>query len=378
MMKHLYISILIALFSLGLSSCIEIPRQVIGTAPEIDGLSSMITTVGARANLLEGVTAFDLEDGDITSSITIKNMSELPILNNVFTFDGVYSITYEIIDSDLNVITYFRTLIISLEGLNCVNLYENMTMTFCDDFENATRPNAFGVDLDKWTFQLGDGSQYGIPGWGNNEAQFYQEQNSFVKDSLLHIEAKQESVGRFNYTSSRLITRGKFFQTYGRFEARIALPLATGMWPAFWLLPENSPYGGWAASGEIDIMEAKGRFPSEASGAIHFGGAWPRNTYKSETYSFPRNTSIADFNTYAIEWRENSIKWFYNDVMFYEETEWFSENGPYPAPFNTDFHMILNLAIGGNFDGGQLPSNSDFNSPLYMKVDYVRVFSFDD
>ena len=228
-MKRLYISILIVLFSLGLSSCIEIPRQVIGTAPEIDGLSSMITTVGARANLLEGVTASDLEDGHITSSITIKNTSELPILNNVFTFDGVYSITYEIIDSDLNVITYFRTLIISLEGLNCVNLYENMTMTFCDDFENATRPNAFGVDLDKWTFQLGDGSQYGIPGWGNNEAQFYQEQNSFVKDSLLHIEAKLESVGRFNYKSSRLITRGKFFQTNGRFEARIALPLATGM-----------------------------------------------------------------------------------------------------------------------------------------------------
>ena len=377
-MKRLYISTLIVLFSLGLSSCIEIPRQVIGTAPEINGLSSMITTVGARANLLEGVTAFDLEDGDITSSITIKNMSELPILNNVFTFDGVYSITYEIIDSDLNVITYFRTLIISLVGLNCVNLYENMTMTFCDDFENATRPNAFGVDLDKWTFQLGDGSQYGIPGWGNNEAQFYQEQNSFVKDSLLHIEAKLESVGRFNYTSSRLITRGKFFQTYGRFEARIALPVATGMWPAFWLLPENSPYGGWASSGEIDIMEAKGRFPSEASGAIHFGGAWPRNTYKSETYNFPRNTSIADFNTYAIEWRENSIKWFYNDVMFYEETEWFSENGPYPAPFNTDFHMILNLAIGGAFDGGRLPSNSDFNTPLFMKVDYVRVFSFDN
>jgi beta-glucanase (GH16 family) len=377
-MKHLYVSILLSLFSILLSSCIEMPKQFIGFVPEMSGLTSIITTVGARANLLDGVTATDPEDGDITSSITIKNMSELPILNHVFTFDGVYSITYEVVDSDGNVVSYFRALIISLEGLNCVNLYENMTMTFCDDFENATRPNAYGIDLDKWTFQLGNGSQYGIPGWGNNEAQFYQEQNSFVKDSFLHIEAKRERVESLDYTSSRLITRNKFFQTYGRFEARIALPIATGMWPAFWLLPENSPYGGWAASGEIDIMEAKGRFPSEASGAIHFGGAWPRNTYKSETYTFPRNTSIADFNTYAIEWRENSIKWFYNDVMFYEETEWFSENGPYPAPFNTDFHMILNLAIGGNFDGGRLPSNSDFNTPLYMKVDYVRVFSFDD
>lgn len=375
-MKKIPILIILILNSLLLSSCIEMPNVVVGSLPEISGLEPIQTVIGSPVLLLENVTAYDLEDGDLTDNIQIINLLELPIFNDRYSFDGTYQVTYQVTDSDNNTVTYKRNLTIVLTSLNCINPYENMTLTFCDDFENPERPNSRGVDLDKWTFQIGDGTQFGIPGWGNNEAQFYKEENSFVQDSILHIEAKLEATQGYQYTSSRLITKGNFAQTYGRFEARIALPLGDGLWPAFWMLPENSPYGGWAASGEIDIMEARGRLPFEASAAIHFGGQWPDNQYVSETYRFPNNIRIDQFNTYAIEWEEGKITWFYNDEKFYEVTDWFSSNGPFPAPFNTDFHMLLNLAIGGNYDGGILPQSSVFNQPVYMKVDYVRVFSF--
>jgi beta-glucanase (GH16 family) len=378
-MKKIHIFILAFLSLIMLSSCtIPIGLSFIGNLPEISGLTTIETVIGSRVELLEGVFALDKEDGDVTQNIEIINLSELPILNNQFSFDGTYKIKYQVTDSDGNKVVYFRNLIIYLTSLNCINPYNDMTLTFCDDFENPSRPNSQGIDLDNWTFQIGDGTQYGIPGWGNNEAQFYKEENSFVEDSFLHIEAKLEATQGYQYTSSRLITKDNFSQMYGRFEARIALPLGDGLWPAFWMLPENSPYGGWAASGEIDIMEARGRLPYEASAAIHFGGQWPDNKYVSETYRFPNNIRIDQFNTYAVEWREDRITWFYNDIKFYEVTEWYSTNGPFPAPFNTDFHMILNLAIGGNFDGGRLPNSSIFSNPVYMKVDYVRVFSFNE
>lgn len=258
----------------------------------------------------------------------------------------------------------------------CEETFENKIISFCDDFDTNGENHFQGIDLSKWAFQEGDGSQYGIPGWGNNEAQFYRKENAFTENGYLHIQALNENFGGKNYTSSRLYTNTLFSQTYGRFEARIKLPLGSGFWPAFWLLPDNVDYGTWAASGEIDIMEAKGRLPFESSGAIHYGGQWPRNTYSYETYTFPEGQSIDQFHVYAIEWTEDKIQWYVNDVLFYETREWFSENGEYPAPFDTNFYLILNLAIGGVFDGGALPSAYLFEEDIYMLVDYVRVFQY--
>ena len=258
----------------------------------------------------------------------------------------------------------------------CEETYDDKIITFCDDFLANENANEYGVDTTKWAFQTGDGSQYGIPGWGNNEAQYYREENAFVEDGLLNIQLKNEGYGGKFYTSARLWTNNIFSQTYGRFEARIKLPLGDGLWPAFWLLPDNTTYGTWAANGEIDIMEARGRIPNEASGAIHYGGAWPNNVYSSETYTFPSGQTIHDFHVYAIEWTENKIQWFVNDQLYYETRDWYSENGPYPAPFNTDFYIILNLAVGGTFDGNILPDPAIFNSPVLMQVDYVKVFQY--
>ena len=258
----------------------------------------------------------------------------------------------------------------------CTETFDDKMITFCDDFESAENPNAQGVDLSKWAFQTGDGSQYGIPGWGNNEAQYYREENAFVEGGYLNIQLKNESFGGKGYTSARLWTNNIFSQTYGRFEASIKLPLGNGLWPAFWLLPDNTTYGTWAANGEIDIMEARGRLPYEASGAIHYGGQWPNNTYSSETYTFPSGQSINEFHTYAIEWEENVIRWYINDNLFYQTSDWYSENGAYPAPFDTSFYIILNLAVGGTFDGGQLPDASIFNEDVLMQLEYIRVFQY--
>lgn len=258
----------------------------------------------------------------------------------------------------------------------CDETFDDKVITFCDDFLANDNANDNGVDTTKWAFQTGDGSQYGIPGWGNNEAQYYREDNAYVEEGLLNIQLKNEAYGGKFYTSARLWTNNLFSQTYGRFEARIKLPLGDGLWPAFWLLPDNTTYGTWAANGEIDIMEAKGRIPNEASGAIHYGGEWPRNTYSYGTYTFPQGKSIHEFHVYAIEWTENKIQWFINDQLYYETTDWYSENGAYPAPFNTDFYIILNLAVGGTFDGNILPDPAIFNLPVLMQVDYVRVFQY--
>ena len=258
----------------------------------------------------------------------------------------------------------------------CTETFDDKMITFCDDFESADNPNAQGVDLSKWAFQTGDGSQYGIPGWGNNEAQYYREENAFVEGGYLNIQLKNEAFGGKGYTSARLWTNNIFSQTYGRFEASIKLPLGNGLWPAFWLLPDNTTYGTWAANGEIDIMEAKGRLPYEASGAIHYGGQWPNNTYSFGTYTFPSGQSINEFHTYAIEWEENVIRWYINDNLFYQTSDWYSENGAYPAPFDTSFYIILNLAVGGTFDGGQLPDASIFNEDVLMQLEYVRVFQY--
>ena len=258
----------------------------------------------------------------------------------------------------------------------CTETFDDKMITFCDDFESAENPNLQGVDLSKWAFQTGDGSQYGIPGWGNNEAQYYREENAFVEGGYLNIQLKYESFGGKGYTSARLWTNNIFSQTYGRFEASIKLPLGNGLWPAFWLLPDNTTYGTWAANGEIDIMEAKGRLPYEASGAIHYGGQWPNNTYSFGTHTFPLGQSINEFHTYAIEWEENVIRWYINDNLFYQTSDWYSENGAYPAPFDTSFYIILNLAVGGTFDGGQLPDASIFNEDVLMQLEYVRVFQY--
>ena len=227
------------------------------------------------------------------------------------------------------------------------------------------------VDDSRWSFQEGDGCPE-LCGWGNEELEWYQESNATVADGFLTITAKEEQVGGKNYTSARMRTIGKGDWTYGRFEVRAKMPVGKGLWPAIWMLPTDpSIYGLWAASGEIDIMEYVGDKPAEIFGTIHYGGAWPNNQFTSNTYTLDLSTFDADFHVYSVEWEPDEIRWYVDDELYATQTSWSSDGGAFPAPFDVDFHIILNVAVGGN-----LPGNPDATTtfPQSMVVDYVRVY----
>ncbi|WP_280770704.1 glycoside hydrolase family 16 protein [Salipaludibacillus daqingensis] len=245
-------------------------------------------------------------------------------------------------------------------------------LTWSDEFEGTE------LDTSKWKIDIGNGFYDGdewIDGWGNNEKQSYQEDNVRVEDGRLILEAREETVsdeqGEYDYTSGKVLTDELFSQAYGRFEASMKLPEGQGYWPAFWMMPQDDIYGGWAASGEIDIMENRGSETDKVGAAIHYGDVWPFNTYSAAEYDFPEGQSTTEFNEYSIEWEPGEIRWYVNDELYSTKTEWGTANGEYPAPFDQEFYLILNLAVGGWY-GGDPDGTTEF--PGQVEVDYVRVY----
>jgi beta-glucanase (GH16 family) len=362
----------------------EIPNQddndlpdIIGEAPVFINLEDKSYYLGDQFSALENVIVMDEEDGDISRLVVVMGIELLPLENNVFIDTGTYELTYLVMDSDLNVVTKTIEITITeyVELSACDYQREGYIITWCDDFTGiGENLNSNGVDLDKWGFQLGTGSQYGLNGWGNNEQQFYLSENAIVRDNQLIIEAKRETHGGMPYTSARLYTQHTFSQKYGRFEAMISLPVGEGLWPAFWLMPKDSVYGGWANSGEIDIMEARGRFPNEVSSAIHYGGQWPNNRYTTKDFYFPSGETIANNHLYAVEWDETEMRFYVNDIHYHTVTNWYNTGYDFPAPFDQQFYIILNLAVGGSFDGNRVPPASLFDEPVEMIVSFVRVY----
>ena len=223
-----------------------------------------------------------------------------------------------------------------------------------------------------WGFDIGTGYN----GWGNSEIQYYTDKNHKVADKVLTITAKKESMGGKQHTSSRIISKNKVHHTYGYIEARIALPLGTGMWPAFWMMPNDDYYGGWPRSGEIDIMEAKGRLPYISSSALHYT-IKESNDHTYSTHEYNHETPINKYHVYAVKWEEDNIYFYVDGNLNYQanKSTWqtYSDLGNDKAPFDKDFYIILNLALGGQFDDYQNPSDSDL--PAEMKIDYVRWFT---
>jgi beta-glucanase (GH16 family) len=243
-----------------------------------------------------------------------------------------------------------------------------LTLVWSDEFDGER------LDPETWFFQTGDGTDEGIPGWGNNELQFYLPDNAQLVDGKLVITAREEQLGAYRYTSARIITRDRVAVRYGRIEARIRLPGGQGIWPAFWMMPQDSVYGTWAASGEIDIVEAVnlgGAGGNRVFGTIHFGGEFPSNIFTGETYTVPTNVRD-EFHTYAIEWDPAEIRWYVDDVLYSVKNSWFSTGGAFPAPFDEAFYILFNVAVGGNLPG---PPNDSTVFPVAMEVDWVRVYS---
>ena len=290
---------------------------------------------------------------------------------------------------------YFSNqLFLGLTALIASVLLSQTTLAQCSKACNLVWQDEFNgnqVDDSKWEFQTGRGvigtgdpgtDDHGLWAWGNGELQTYETSNATVNNGHLTITAKKDDGGHA-YTSSRLRTKNKAEWTYGRIEMRAKLPTGQGLWPAFWMLPSNSPYGGWAASGEIDIMESKGRIPNTIHGTIHYGGEWCQagcNQYTGATFDTPTSPTD-DFYTYAVEWTTHEFRWYIKDdsgseTRYAKIGSWYSEQGTYPAPFDTDFHILLNLAVGGQFDNYLPPDSAAF--PSEFIVDYVRVYAFED
>ncbi len=253
-----------------------------------------------------------------------------------------------------------------------------LTLVWSDEFDGSA------LDPEVWFFATGRGEEAGLPpGWGNNELQYYLPDSAQVENGVLKITARRESFGGQPYTSARINTEDRFAFRYGRIEASIKLPGGQGLWPAFWMLSQDSPYGIWAATGEIDIVEAVnlGGVPrpdnpnaegggNEIFGTIFFGGEFPNQQSSSESY-VPSVNVTEDFHTYAVEWDVDEIRWYFDDTLYATQNSWFSTAAPFPAPFDQPFYILLNVAVGGNFPG--FP-DADTVFPATMEVDWVRVY----
>ena len=155
---------------------------------------------------------------------------------------------------------------------------------------------------------------------------------------------------------------------------RAKLPSGKGLWPAFWLLPQDDTYGTWAASGEIDVMEAVNLGDSGGNtiyGTLHYGGESPNNVFTDEQYTVATDATT-EFHDYALEWDETEMRWYVDGVLYAMQNSWYTASAAFPAPFDQPFYILINVAVGGNFPGAPHASTI---FPVSMEVDYVRVYS---
>ena len=229
---------------------------------------------------------------------------------------------------------------------------QNWQLVWSDEFTNVIGPN--------WVFETGTGNS----GWGNNELQYYRQENATIENGALVITAKKENFGDAEYTSARLKTQGLKSWTYGKIEARISLPSFQGSWPAFWMLGENITSVSWPACGEIDIMEHINT-SNEIHGTIH----WQDHNFQYAHYGIGTSINMSGYHTYWVEWDDKFIKWFIDGVQFHIVNIENGVNGT--SEFHNDFFILLNMAIGGNWPGFSVDATA---FPAKMYVDYVRVY----
>jgi beta-glucanase (GH16 family) len=241
------------------------------------------------------------------------------------------------------------------------------TLIWADEFEGTE------INPDNWTFEIGDGCDRDLCGWGNNELQYYTDrpENARVEDGRLIIEAKREipALEGYSYSSARMITKNKQDFQYGRIDIHAKLPKGQGIWPAIWMLPTENKFGIWPKSGEIDIMELIGNKPGEVFSTVHYGHDFWRFTSLPK-YNLESGDFSMDYNTFSVLWRDDCIRFMVNGELI-EGAITPSTTLPTTYPFNEVFHLILNIAVGGN-----LPGDPDGSTifPQTMEIDYIRAY----
>ncbi len=245
---------------------------------------------------------------------------------------------------------------------------QDYSMVWSDEFNVDGIPDSL-----KWSFDIGNGCD--LPcgcGWGNAESQYYSDrkkENAKVVDGYLIVTAKKEPNNKTEYSSARLVTKGKGDWKYGKIDIRAKIPSGTGIWPAIWMLPSKNHYGGWPKSGEIDIMEFVGYVPDTIYGTVHtenFNGM-----IQTQVGGNIANNSLADeFHNYIIVWDENQIEWYVDNIQYFTFKN--DSTGYKSWPFDQEFHLLLNVAVGGHWGGAKGIDDQIF--PQEMKIDYVRVY----
>ena len=228
------------------------------------------------------------------------------------------------------------------------------------------------LNRDDWNVEFHE------PGWVNEELQEYvdSEENIYIRDGKLEIRPIQikNADGTYSYTSGRITTQNKHDYIYGLFEARVKVPAGKGYLPAFWMMPADEDfYGQWPGCGEIDIMEIMGQETNKAYNTIHYGNPHKEN---QGTYVLEEGSFAEGYHTFSLEWLPGELIWYIDGTETFRTSNWYSSSEgrgtfAYPAPFDQPFHVILNLAVGGNWV--TYPDDETFESRNYS-VDYVKIW----
>ncbi|SMG09732.1 Calx-beta domain-containing protein [Marivirga sericea] len=306
--------------------------------------------------------------GDLTTSITliilgdeIKEDEEqfLIILNSAIN-GSIATEEIEITITDSDTVEPSNDYEVPTSGYTSPDSYSGYELVWQDEFNTEEIS-------DNWVFEIGTGSN----GWGNNELQFYREENTFFKDGSMVIEARKESFGGRGFTSSRIISQGRASFKYGRIDIRAALPEGQGIWPALWMLGSNFSNVGWPRCGEIDIMEMIGGDGRENNvfGTLHWdnAGSYACTCGQGSGYTLSSGTFADEFHVFSIIWDENEIEWLVDNQSF----KTIDISPADLSEFREEFFFILNIAVGGNLPGSP---NSSTTFPQRMAIDYIRVF----
>ena len=259
---------------------------------------------------------------------------------------------------------YLAAIFVALTSCNKV---QERQLVWSDEFDYAGQP-----DSAKWNYDLGDGCP-NVCGWGNDEAEFYtrDSKNVRIENGRLIIEAHHDSLGGKAYTSTRIVSKFKGDWLYGKIEVKAKLPRGRGTWPAIWMLSTDWKYGGWPASGEIDIMEQVGYNPGVIHANIHCESFnHVKKTQKEGKVTVP--DAQQEFHVYAIDWRADRID-FYVDEKMYHSISKGTDDTFKEWPFDQRFHLIMNIAVGGGWGGAKGIDDSIW--PQKMEVEYVRVYA---
>jgi beta-glucanase (GH16 family) len=324
----------------------------------ISNNGSGVVSIQASAN---NTVEYQLLIGSNTSPVATNTTG---IFEHTFVVSGTYAFEVRAYGSSGRYIKESRQITITVgsgptidDGYTTPMSYDNYQLMWNDEFDGNS------VNTSNWVFEIGTGSS----GWGNNELQYYRQENAKVEGGLLTIEARKETYQGSNYTSTRMITRNKKSFQYGRVDIRALLPKGQGLWPALWMLGNNIQTVGWPSCGEIDIMEMVGGSGREnqTHGTVHWDNGG--HQYVGGSYTLPSGTFADEYHVFTIIWNETSIKWYVNDTKFYE----INITPTHMTEFHQKFFFIFNVAVGGNWPGSP---NESTVFPQRMKVDYIRVF----